>query len=100
MDKEEWPRHLKTLLTGAPLTALTRSIPDEKIYQTLRYALLNACGLSLLDCAFQFFSQTKKNSWTWVEAGHRAEFQVDRIMADCGSRKESTTRMVIVRLLT
>ena len=102
VDEEEWPRHLKTLLTGAPLAALTRSIPDEKKknYQILRNALLNACGLSLSDCAFQFFSQTKKSSWTWAEAGRRAEFQVDRIMADCDSRKESTTRMVIARQLT
>ena len=72
VEEEEWPRYLKTLLTGAPLAALTRSIPDEKKknYQILKNALLNACGLSLLDCAFQFFSQTKKNSWTWAEAGH------------------------------
>ena len=35
-----------------------------------------------------------------MEAGHRAEFQVDRITADCDSRKKSTTHMVIARLLT
>ena len=57
-------------------------------------------GCLLTDCVFQFFSQTKKSSWTWAEAGHRAEFQVDRITADCDSRKKSTTCMVIARLLT
>ena len=41
----------------------------KKNYQILKKTLLNACGLSLSDCAFQFFSQTKKSSWTWAEAG-------------------------------
>ena len=99
VDNEKWPRHIKTILTGATLVSYSRSIPDEKKrdYHTLNNALLNVRS----DCTAQFFIQSKKTSWT--EAGRWVEFQVERIMAGCETLKEAnnncqTTNMVFTRV--
>lgn len=101
-DKKELPRNLKTLLTGVPLAALTRSIPGDKKreYATLKKALLNLCGLSVSDYTSHFFSQYKKSSWTWAEAGHSVEFEVERLASGCDTLKDANTRISIAGLLT
>ena len=102
VEEEEWPVHLRTLLTGTALAAYTRDVPDEakRAYRTLKDALLDAVGLALFDCINSFFVQHKKYSWTWQEASRRVEFQLERIMRGCETLAEARNQMGIARLMT
>ena len=81
MDEKDWPLHLRTtLLMGNTPSAYSRNVLDDakQDFWSLREVLLDSLmGLSVDERAEHFFyMQDRRQSKTWPEQGHLADFQV------------------------
>ena len=89
---EDWPHHLRPLLTGKALSAYSKNVPEQARlnYYDMKEALLSSLGLTVEQCHNEFWVLQRKYGESWQDTARKIDSMLERMTHGCSSIREVT----------